>query len=78
VTEQAVERALFSQSFKQASGGGKLCFGAVRLLWELDKESIVELAKAAVRTGRHPAFWKWASVVIMCKPGKDDYTKLKA
>jgi len=38
----------------------------------------VELAKAVVRTGGHPAVWKRASGIVICKPGKDDYTKLKA
>jgi len=28
--------------------------------------------------GRHPAVWKRASGVVIRKPGKDDYTKLKA
>jgi len=28
--------------------------------------------------GRHPVVWKRASGVVIRKPGKDDYTKLKA
>jgi len=28
--------------------------------------------------GRHPAGWKWASRVVIRKPGKGDYTKPKA
>jgi hypothetical protein len=78
VTEQAVERALYSQSVKKAPGPDKLSFGAIRLLWKWDKERVVSLAKAVIRTGRHPAVWKRASGVVIRKPGKDDYTKLKA
>jgi len=78
VTEQAVKSALFSQSIKKAPGLDKLSFGAIRPVWEWDKERIVELAKAAVWTVRHPAVWKWASEVVIRKPGKDDYTKFKA
>jgi len=33
VPEKAVERALYSQSVKNAPGPDKLSFGAVRLLW---------------------------------------------
>jgi len=77
VTEQAVERALFSQSVKKAPGLDKLSFGAIRLLWKWDKERIVRLTKAAIRTGRHPAVWKRASAVVIRKPGKDYYTQLK-
>ena len=77
VTEQAVERALFLQSVGKAPGPDKLSFGAVRLLWRWEKERIVKPAKAVVRTCRHPAMWKRASGVVIRKPGKDDYTKLK-
>jgi hypothetical protein len=78
VTEQAVERALFSQSVKKAPEPDKLSFDAIRLLRKWDKERIVRLMRAAIHTGRHPAVWKWASGVVIRKPGKDAYTKLKA
>jgi hypothetical protein len=76
VTETAVDRALYSQSVKKAPGPDKLSFGVVRLLWKWDKETIVGLANVTVRTRRHTAVWKRASGVVICKPGKDDYTKL--
>jgi len=38
----------------------------------------VELEKAVVRTGRHQAERKQASVVVIRKPGKDHYSKVKA
>ena len=38
----------------------------------------MRLAKAAIRTGRNPAIWKLASGVVICKPGQEDYTQLKA
>jgi len=78
VTEQAVERALHAQSVKKAPGPDKLSFGAIQLLWKWDTERVVRLTRAAIRTGRHPAVWKRASGVVIRKPGKDDYTQLKA
>jgi len=51
VTEQAVERAVFSQSVKKAPGPDKLSFGTIRLLRKWDNERIVRLTKAANRTG---------------------------
>jgi len=78
VTEEAVERALHSQSVKKALGPDKRSFGAIRLLWMWDKVRIVRLTKAAICMGRHPAVWKRASRVVIHKPGKDDYTMLKA
>jgi len=38
----------------------------------------VRLTRVAIRTGRHPAVWKRASSMVIRKPGKDDYMKLKA
>jgi hypothetical protein len=78
VTEQAVERAQFSQSITKAPGLVKPCFGAVRPLWKWDKKRIVELVKSAIWRCRHPAVWKRVSGVVIRKPGKDDYTKLTA
>jgi len=78
VTEQAVERALYSQSVKKAPGPDKLSFGAIRLLWKWDKERIVRLTRGAIRTGTHAAVWKRACGVVICMPGKDDDTKPKA
>jgi hypothetical protein len=78
VTEQAVERVLYFQSVKKAPGPDKLSFGAIWLLLKRDKERIVRLTRAAMRTGRNPAVWKRVSSVVTCKPRKDDYTKLKA
>ena len=53
-------------------------FGATWLLWESDKEGIVRLTKAVIRTGRYPVVWKRASGVEIRKPGKDHFTELKA
>jgi len=78
VTEQTVERALLYQSVKKAPGPDKVYFGAIRLLWKWDKKRIVRLTKGAIQTGRHPSVWKRASGAVIRKPGKDDYTQLKA
>jgi hypothetical protein len=44
----------------------------------LEKKRIMELARAVVQTGRHPAVWKWESRDVIRKPGQDDYTELTA
>jgi hypothetical protein len=38
----------------------------------------VRLTRAAIRKGKHPVIGKRASCVVIHKPGKDDYTKLRA
>jgi hypothetical protein len=69
VTEQSVERALFSQSAKKAPGPDKLSFGAIPLHWKWDKMRIVEPAKAPFRTGHQSAIWKRARGLVIRKPG---------
>jgi len=78
IAAQLVERALSAQSVKHAPAPDKLSFGAIGLLWKWAKERTMMLTKAAVRTGKHPAVWKRASSMVNHKPGKDDYTQLKA
>jgi len=78
VTKRAVERALYSHSVQKAPGPDKLSFGAIQLLWKWDRKRIVGLTKAAIRMGIHPAVWMLASGMVICKPGNDDYMKLKA
>jgi len=78
VTEQAVERALYSQSVNKAPGPGMLSFGSIQLLWKWDKTRIMGLTKAAIPMGGYPAVWKRDSGVVIRIPGKDDYKKLKA
>jgi len=78
ITDQAVKSALILLSIRTAPGPDKLSFGDVRLLWKWDNERIVELAKRAVSMGRHQAVWKRVSEIVVRKPGKDNYTNLKA
>jgi len=37
----------------------------------------MRLTKAAIHTARHPAGWERASCMLICRPGKDDFSQLK-
>jgi hypothetical protein len=39
---------------------------------------VMRLTRVAIPSGRQPAVWKWASGVLIRKPGKDDYRMLMA
>jgi hypothetical protein len=77
VTEQAVKRALHTQSLQKAPGPDKLSFGAIRLIWKGDRARVMRLTRMAIRMGRHPVVWMQASGVAIHTPCKDDYTKLE-
>jgi len=78
ITEQVVERAHFSKSVKKAPGTDRQSLGVIRLLGRSNRTSMAGLTKLAVRTGDHTAVWMHASGVVIQKPGKKNYTKLKS
>ena len=76
--EKEVGDALFGQGVSKAPGPDLLTFGALRLAWEWDPTRITLLAKHCLSLGHHPAVWKTARGVVIRKPGKPDYTQVKA
>ena len=38
----------------------------------------MQLARACIRLGYHPKLWKTAKGVVIPKPGKPDYSKVRA
>jgi hypothetical protein len=78
VTDEEVERAVWVQSTRKAAGPDLLDFAAVRLLWKWDRQRLCALIKTCVAKGIHPNHWKAAKGVVLRKPDKPDYTKVKA
>lgn len=78
ITPERVHQALFSQSTKKAPGADRLNFKACRLLWALDSPRVIGMARQCFRLGVHPGAWKTAKGVLLRKPGKPDYTQVKA
>ena len=78
VDEEKVKKALFHQAVQKAPGIDRLTFRALRLMWEWDHPRIVALAQQCFRLGIRPQAWKTAKGVLLRKPGKSDYTLVKA
>jgi len=47
-------------------------------MWEWAPGRITALARACVELGHHPESWKMAKGVVIPKPGKSDYTQVRA
>jgi len=77
ITEQVVERARTAQSVRQAPEPDKLSCAAVRPLWKWETDRMVELAMGVIRTRQHPGDCMRPSTIVIRKPGKDNYMKLK-
>ena len=78
VTEETVQRALFSQAVQKAPGVDRLNFHALRLLWAWDAPRLVALSRQCFRLGVHPPVWKTARGILLRKQGKPDYSEVKA
>jgi ribonuclease HI len=78
VTEELVQRAIWSQGIDKAPGTDRLNFRAIRLLWGLNKQRVIGIARQCLRLGIQPNTWKTAKGILLRKPGKPDYGVAKA
>jgi len=61
-----------------ASGDDRISAEIVKVYWQWDKQRITQLVRACIRLGFHPGIWKTAKGVVIPKPGKPDYSKVRA
>jgi len=50
----------------------------VKVIWEWASERITTLVRACIELGHHPESWKTAKGVVIPKPGKPDYSQVRA
>lgn len=48
------------------------------MAWTTIADHFVTLTNACISTGHHPIEWRRALVVVIPKPGKDDYSQAKS
>jgi hypothetical protein len=77
-TDAEIERAVWSPSIRKAPGPDCRNFAAVRLVWRWDRLGLCALIKACIVCGIHLSQWKIAKGVVLRKPDKPDYSKVKA
>ena len=61
-----------------APGDDRISAGIIKVFWQWDRQRITQLVRAYIRLGYHPKLWKTAKGVVIPKPGKPDYTKVRA
>jgi len=61
-----------------APGDDRISAGIIKVFWQWDEQRITQLVRACIRLGFHPGIWKTAKGVVIPKPGKPDYTKVRA
>ena len=78
ITEWEVASALNRAKKNTVSGRDGLPTLVWRELWSYMSTRITQIFSASVRLGYFPTQWKTAKIVVLRKPGKDDYTISKA
>jgi len=56
----------------------RISAGIVKVFWQWDEQRITQLVRACIRLGFHLGIWKTAKGVVIPKPGKPDYSKVRA
>ena len=78
VNAQLVGSLLGAAANTSAPGDDRISAGIVKVFWQWDKQRITRLIRACIRLGFHPGIWKTAKEVVIPKPGKPDYSKVRA
>ena len=61
-----------------APGDDRILAEIVKVFWQWDQQRVTQLVRACIRLGFHPGIWKTAKGVVIPKPGKPDYSKVRA
>ena len=78
VDSSLVGALLGKASNTSAPGGDRISAGIVKVFWQWDQERFTQLVRSCIRLGHHPKLWKTAKGVVIPKPGKPDYSKVRA
>ena len=73
LTKDELERCLKKTKNDSAPGFSGESWGILKLAWEHIGDHITTLANACLTLGYHPTIWRCALVVVIPKPGRDDY-----
>jgi hypothetical protein len=78
VTENEIEEALKPTSNKSAPGRSGHGYKLVKWAWEASPTWFVILFNSCLLAGYHPKVWRTATIAVVPKPGKSDYSLPKS
>ena len=76
-TSKELWESLNATSSTTAPGFSGQTWGILKRAWERVKDHVTALANACLLVGHHPTQWRRALVVVIPKPGRDDYVVAK-
>ena len=78
LVNEELERQLKLTSNTSAPGSSGIGWLILKKAWPVISANLTNIYNACLRLGYHPTRWKEASVVVIPKPGKDDYSLAKS
>jgi len=78
VDPQLVGTLLGKASNTSALGDDRISVGILMVIWQWDELRFTQLIRACICLGHHPKLWKIARGMVIPKPEKPDYSKVRA
>ena len=78
ITRKEARCCLEGTANASAPGESGISWEIIKMAWTTIADHFVTLANACISTGHHPIEWRRALVVVIPKPGKDDYSQAKS
>jgi hypothetical protein len=77
IDKEMVGHLLSKASNRSAPGQSGHTWTVIKWTWSADPERVLNLLTACLRAGHHPRVWKEATVCVIPKPNRADYTLAK-
>ncbi|KAJ3562483.1 hypothetical protein NP233_g9541 [Leucocoprinus birnbaumii] len=78
ITSNEVREAIISSSAGTAPGPSQINYTMIKWAWSSAPTEITILLRRCLKMGFHPAQWRRAVAVALCKPNKPDYSQPRA
>ena len=78
VDARLVGSLLGKASNTSAPGDDRISAEILKVFWQWGEVRFTRLVRACIRLGHHPKLWKTARGVVIPKPGKPDYSMVRA
>jgi hypothetical protein len=78
ITKERLHQAIFEQSENKAPGPDRINLKAIRMIWNWEPRTIMDITRQCLRIGIHPMAWKVAKGVVIRKPNKPNCNNPKA
>jgi len=70
--------SLLAKAANTSVDDDRISADTIKVFRRWDGQRVTQLVRGCIRLGHHPKLWKTAKGVVIPKPGKPDYSKVRA